>query len=87
MQLVDVKLGLFSAFPDQDTFSFLVNLDHVLFSFLLVPAKDFHEHVRHIIHEVHGVIPAYHVVGWVKISHRPRFPLGDALGDGDRFRN
>ena len=87
MQLVHVILGFFGAFPDQDTFSLLVNFPHVLFSCLLVPTKDFHEDMRDIIHEVHGVVPANHVVCPRQISISPGFLLGGALGDSDGFRD
>jgi hypothetical protein len=59
----------------------------VFLGFLFVPAKDFHEDVRDINHQVHRVIPANDVVIRGQIVIRLGFLLDDGPGQRDWFRD
>ena len=57
MQAVHVMLGSLKAITGKHAFAMAMHLQHVLLGLGALPAKDGHEHVRHVIHQVHGVIP------------------------------
>jgi len=55
---MNVKLGFFRAFPDQDALALFMHLQHVFPGLLLLPTKQFHEHMGDVGHQIHRIIPA-----------------------------
>ena len=53
-----VVFRAFHGFAGQHALALLVNLEHVPFGLLPVPAKNDLEHMGHIIHEIDRVVPA-----------------------------
>ena len=72
LELVDIKLRLFHAFARQHAFALVMDLQHVDLGLLSLPAEDDLKHMRHIVHEVDGVVPANDEVA--------RFEVGARIG-------
>ena len=58
LKLMHVVFRFFQAFARQNALAVSVNLQHVFFGLLPVPAKYDLENMRHVVHVIDRVIPA-----------------------------
>src|SRR5688572_10953461 len=58
MQLMHVMLSLLETVAHQDTFAGVVHLEHMLLGLGFRPTENLLENVRHVIHEIYGIVPA-----------------------------
>ena len=58
VQLMDEMLGFFQAVPNENAFPIIVNLQHVVFGFLVGPAENLLEHVRDVFLRIDRIVPA-----------------------------
>src|SRR5437667_11906632 len=58
LELMHVMLGLFHALTSQNALALLMHLKHVKLRLFPGPPENLLKDMRHIIHEIHRVIPA-----------------------------
>lgn len=87
LKLVDVGLGFFQAFAGEDAFALVMDLEHVIFGFLLLPAKNHLEDVRHVLHEIYRIIPANNQVTRIEAGLWVRFFRCLEVGQNFRRRS
>ena len=87
MQAVHIMLGPLKPVTGEHAFALAMDLQHVLLCLGALPAKNGHEHVRHVIHQVHGVIPANDNIarleGFLGVRLRRLLFVGQHFRDGD----
>ena len=59
LQFVNVMLRSLTPLAGQNTLAGVMNLQHVLLGLRAIPAENLHQNVRHVLHEVHRIIPAH----------------------------
>src|ERR1051325_10408976 len=58
LELMHKMLCLFQTFTHQHAFAGGVDLHHMVFGFRLWPMENLLKNVRHVIHQVHWIVPA-----------------------------
>ena len=85
LELMDVMLGLFHAFPHQNALALLVDLEHMKLRLFSGPSENLLKDMRDIIHEIHWVVPANHKV--TRLQPRFRLFFGFYGCSGPDFRS
>jgi len=67
VELMHVMFGPFEGIADQHALTLVMDLEHVEFRLLALPAKNGLEDMGDVSHQVHGIIPAHHQIARFQI--------------------